>query len=97
MLDFVRISYINPDYQLTSVNEILSYLLTAVSVWGEYGGLGSRITLLVFSRQHCRYNFFHVIKAVIIQNPHFESLINNLHDSFHIYLCLLYTSDAADE
>ena len=48
--------------------------------------------LLVFSRQHCRYNFFHVIKAVIIQNPHFESLINNLHDSFHIYL-YLYTFD----
>ena len=69
MLDFVRISYINPDYQLTSVNEILSYLLTAVSVWGEYGGLGSRITLLVLGPQYCRYNFFHVIKAVIIQNP----------------------------
>lgn len=44
----------------------LLILLTAVSVWGEYGGLGSRITLLVLGPQYCRYNFFHVIKAVII-------------------------------
>lgn len=74
-----------PDNQLTSVNNILSCSNSPYSHICPEDSIPQLLSaFLLFSLQYCRYNLFHVIKAVIIQNAHSESLVNNLHDGFCI-------------